>query len=126
VDVRAGYFPGVDLPQCDLFLSFDTLEHSPSPDAFIREVARLLVPNGVAIIQTAIERYAYTPPFGERFDIFDDLEHLFLFTDEAITRLATEAGLDVVTLEERVWLGGEIAVLRKPHIASPSGGDRLV
>ena len=113
LDIRAGFFPGVDLPSCDLFLAFDTLEHSPSPDAFLREAARLLVPGGVAIIQTAIERYGYTPPFGERFDLFDDLEHLFLFTDEAMTRLAAEARLSVVTLDECLWLGGEIAVFRK-------------
>ena len=117
LDIRAGFFPGVDLPHCDLFLSFDTLEHNPSPDEFVREAARLLVPGGVAIIQTAIERYEYNPPFGERFDLFDDLEHLFLFTDQAMERLAADARLEVVSLDERIWLGGEVAVFRKPTSA---------
>jgi SAM-dependent methyltransferase len=115
LDIRAGYFPGVDLPQCDLFLSFDTVEHSPEPDAFMREAARLLLPGGVAIIQTAIERYGLSPPFGARFDLFDDLEHLFLFTDQAMKSLADCAGLEVVSLEECLWLGGEIAIFRKPN-----------
>jgi SAM-dependent methyltransferase len=114
LDIREGFFPGVDLPPCNLFLSFDTLEHNPNPDEFIREAARLLVPGGVAIVQTAIERYGYDPPFGKRFDLFDDLEHLFLFTDQAIEQLAANASLEVVTLDERIWLGGEIAILRKP------------
>jgi hypothetical protein len=71
------------------------------------------LPNGVAIIQTAIDRYDYQPPFGTRFDMFDDLEHLFLFTDQAMTALAKEAGLEVVSLDEGLWLGGEACILRK-------------
>jgi SAM-dependent methyltransferase len=118
LDARGGFFPGIDLPRCDLFLSFDTLEHSPCPDEFVREAARLLVPGGVAIIQTAVERYNYDRPFGERFiDMFDDLEHLFLFTDEAMRRLAADARLEVVNLDERIWLGGEVVVFRKPTSA---------
>ena len=66
-------------------------------------------------IQTTIERYGYSPPFGQRFaDIFDDLENLFLFTDNAIKNLALETGLEVISLDERIWLTGEIAVLKKP------------
>ena len=115
LDVRAGFFPGVDLPPCHLFLSFDVLEHSPSPKDFIQEVHRILLPDGIAIIQTAIDRYDYSPPFGQRFaDMFDDLEHLFLFTDNAIKNLALETGLEVISLDERIWLAGEVAVLKKP------------
>src|SRR5437899_3043262 len=111
LDVRAGFFPGVDLPPCHLFLSFDVLEHSPSPKDFIQEVHRILLPDGIAIIQTAIDRYDYSPPFGQRFaDMFDDLEHLFLFTNNAIKALALETGLEVISLDERIWLTGEIAV----------------
>ena len=115
LDIRSGFFPGeVELPPCDLFLAFDVLEHSPYPDQFLREAARLLHPGGVAIIQTAVDRYDFVPPFGERFDMFDDLEHLFLFTNRGIEVLADRAGLRVVTLDERIWLAGEIAVLTKP------------
>lgn len=114
LDVRSGFFPGVDLPPCHLFLAFDVLEHSPCPKDFMREVSRCLLPNGVAIIQTPIDRYDYEPPFGERSDMFDDLEHLFLFTNNAMEALALEAGLEIVSLEERIWLAGEICVFRKP------------
>jgi SAM-dependent methyltransferase len=115
LDVRSGFYPGgVELPPCDLFLSFDVIEHSPCPDEFLREAARLLRPGGAAVIQTAIERYNFTPPFGERFDMFDDVEHLFLFTDLAMGKLAEAAGLQVVSLQERLWLAGEVAVFRKP------------
>lgn len=115
VQVRAGLFPGVHLGSCDLFLGFDTLEHSEQPEAFMREMARLLRPGGVAILQTPIERYGYEPPFGEAFEsAFKDVEHLFLFTDRAMQLLAARAGLEVVSLEERLWLHHEICVFRKP------------
>lgn len=115
LDVRSGFFPGVDLPPCHLFLAFDVLEHSPDPEDFLREAARCLLPEGLAIIQTAIDRYDYEPPFGKRFDMFDDIEHLFLFTDKAMEALAQKVGLEIVSLKERLWLAGEICVFRKPQ-----------
>lgn len=113
LDIHAGFFPGVHLQSCDLFLAFDVLEHSPCPDDFFHELSQRLKSNGVAIIQTVVDRYDYRPPFGSRFDVFDDIEHLFLFTDTAIRRLATNAGLETVSLDESLWVGGEICVFRK-------------
>jgi SAM-dependent methyltransferase len=113
LDIRAGAFPGIELPPCDLFLSFDVWEHSNDPPAFLEAVSRLLKPGAIAIIQTAVDRYDYVPPFGERQDMFDDLEHLFLFTDRAVTAMAKAADLEVVSLEERLWLAGEVCVFRK-------------
>ena len=80
----------------------------------MREVSRCLLAKGVAIIQTAIDRYHYEPPFGERFDMFDDLEHLFLFTNHAMEELAIRADLEIVSLKEGIWLAGEACVFRKP------------
>jgi SAM-dependent methyltransferase len=115
LDIRSGFFPGLDLPVCDLFLAFDVLEHSPCPERFIAEVQRLLVPGGIAIIQTAIDRYNYCPPFGTRFDLFDDLEHCFLFTDRAMDDLAKQAGLNIINDSESLWIGGEVCVFQKPY-----------
>ena len=115
VDVRCGFFPGIALPEAGMFLAFDVLEHSAAPDAFMREAARLLPPGGVAIIQTPVNRYDFVPPFGERFDLFDDIEHLFLFTDSALRKLAASCGLEVESLEDNLWLGGEVCVFRKPR-----------
>lgn len=114
LDVRAGLFPEVDLPACDLFLAFDVLEHSPDPVGFLQRAARLLAPGGVAIVQAPIDRYAMQPPFGERFrDAFDDVEHLQLFTDRAMAELARRAGLQVVSMSERLWLHHEIVVMKR-------------
>jgi SAM-dependent methyltransferase len=114
VDMRAGVFPGVQLPRCDLFLALDVLEHSPDPEAFMRETARLLRPGGIAIVQSAVDRYDYVPPFRPRFrHAFDDIEHLFIFTDKAIIELARRAQLKIISLSERIWLMGEICVFGK-------------
>jgi SAM-dependent methyltransferase len=114
LDIRSGIFPDIDLPTCDIFLSFDVLEHSSDPEAFMAKAARLLAPGGVAIIQTVIDRYQYEPPFGSVFpDAFDGLEHLFIFTDAAITEMARRCNLTVVSLSESIWLMGEVCVLKK-------------
>lgn len=112
LDIRSGFFPGVDLVQCDLFLAFDVIEHSPYPDKFMRQAAQLLVSEGVAIIQTPIEYRPCEPPFGEMHNqVFDDLEHLFVFTRKSIEALAESSGLSLLAEDE--WhLAHEIVVLR--------------
>lgn len=112
IDVRAGFFPGIRLAEADIFLAFDVLEHVPDPQKFLKSAYDLLSPNGIAIIQAPIDRYDYTPPFGERFDMFNDLEHLFLFTDRAMEVMANNAGFEIVGVD-RLWLSGEIIILHK-------------
>ena len=114
LDIRSGFFPEVEVPICDLFLAFDVIEHSPDPIGFMDGISKVLAPDGIAIIQTPIERYGYKPPFGEKFGhAFDDVEHLFLFSDKAIRMLAAKADLEVVSASERLALHHETCVLRK-------------
>jgi SAM-dependent methyltransferase len=114
LDVRTGLFPGIELPTCDLFLSIDVLEHSLDPEAFIHEAARLLKPGGIAIVQTVIDLYHETPPFAQRFqDAFDDLEHVFIFTDRSIEEIAKRSGFKILSLTERMCYMGEIMILQK-------------
>jgi 2-polyprenyl-3-methyl-5-hydroxy-6-metoxy-1,4-benzoquinol methylase len=112
--IHAGVFPGIPAPDCDLFLSFDVLEHSISPEIFLREAARLLPPYGIAIIQTPIDFQDLVPPFGDMFEkSFDDAQHLFVFTRKSIRMLAKRAGLEFRS--EHQWRPGhEIVVLEKP------------
>jgi len=119
VKVRSGFFPDIDLPNCDLFLAFDVLEHSPNPDRFMQKIAQLLNPGGIAIIQTPIERYGYEPPFGEAFkSAFKEFEHLFLFTNKAMEMLADLSGLEIIEANERLCCHHEICIFRKPHLES--------
>ena len=112
--VHEGFFPYMDLPACDLVLAFDLIEHVPDPKEFICAIHRLLNPNGVAILQTPIQWRDYTHPFKGRPDFFDDLEHLFLFTDKAIRKLAETGHMRVVFLEDSMGGGlGAMCVLEK-------------
>jgi len=118
LDVRAAIFPDPDisLPNCDLFLAFDVLEHVPSPDNFMREAAYLLNPGGVAIVQTPIDRYDVEPPLGKDVPVvFDDIEHLFIFVDKSMQELGARNGLDVVSINEKPWrIGHELCIYKKP------------
>jgi len=127
LDVRSGFFPDVDVPTCDLFLAFDVIEHSPDPIGFMEGISRVLAEDGVAIIQTPIERYGFEPPFGEMFsNAFDDVEHLFLFSDKAIGMLAAKAGLEVESASERLALHHEVCILKKRKQAIPHVKDQIV
>ena len=113
VEMRVGLFPMVELPRCDLFLSFDVIEHSLCPEEFLRGAARLLTPEGVAIIQTPIDRHQSEPPFADVFhSIFDDLEHNFIFSRKSIHKLAETAELEIID-EARGVIDLDIVVLRK-------------
>jgi SAM-dependent methyltransferase len=116
VEIRAGLFPLDGLPEVDLFLAFDVLEHARDPQAFLTAAAELLSPGGIAIVQTPVDRYPdVQPPFGDGFaHTFDDVEHCYLFTDAGIRLLAERSGLDVRSLDERLWTQHEICVLEKP------------
>jgi 2-polyprenyl-3-methyl-5-hydroxy-6-metoxy-1,4-benzoquinol methylase len=89
-------------------------EHVPDPLKFWNEVAGLLKPGAVAILQTPVECHDYDHPFKERPDFFDEVEHLFLFTDNAIRKLTAAAQLQLVALEDARASLGQICVLRKP------------
>ena len=107
--------PEISLPKANLFLSFDVLEHSMEPLSFINAISEHLEPGGVAILQTAIDRYAVTPPFGEQFEkIFDDVEHTYIYTDKAIRRLIGNTDLRIISLDHRTSLAGELIVIGKP------------
>jgi len=124
VDVRTGAFPddALNLPPCDLFLAFDVLEHVHDPDRFMKEAARLLRPGGHLIVQCPVDRYGRQPPLGElagRPMFFDDMEHLFVFTDKSLRMLAGAAHLAVASMEEPPWtVGHEVTVFRKAADAS--------
>lgn len=111
--ILAGVFPGVEAPECDLFLSFDVIEHSISPEAFLKEAARLLAPQGIAIIQSQIEFQQLDPPFGEMFaKVFDDAQHTFAFSRRGFALLAQRAGFTL--LSEHPWrLGQELVILKR-------------
>jgi SAM-dependent methyltransferase len=113
LQILTGLFPGGEVPPCDIFLSFDVIEHSVSPEDFLREAAKVLSPEGIVILQTPIDLKQCDPPLGTMFEkSFDDTQHLFVFTRESISLLAERCGLKVAEVDP--WrVGHEIVVLKK-------------
>jgi SAM-dependent methyltransferase len=54
LDARAGSAEAIPLPDrsIDVVVSFETIEHVENPSLFVRECARVLVPDGVLIVST--------------------------------------------------------------------------
>jgi len=126
VEIRAGFFPDVSVPQCNLFMAFDVAEHAPDPVAFLEGISRVLLPDGVAILQTPIEGRNYEYPFKGRLDFFDDVEHYFLFTEDSMRKLVARAGLEIIALEDSLSSLGQVCVLRRPRLAGSPQGSALV
>jgi ubiquinone/menaquinone biosynthesis C-methylase UbiE len=61
LDARPGDAQAIPLPDrsVDVVVSFETIEHVERPDAFLRECARVLVPEGTLIVSTP-NRPVYT------------------------------------------------------------------
>jgi 2-polyprenyl-3-methyl-5-hydroxy-6-metoxy-1,4-benzoquinol methylase len=114
IEVRHGLFPRIDLPTCDLFLAFDVAEHTAEPVAFWKGIADRMRPEGLAIIQTPIEFCDYSRPFKSRPEFFDGQEHLYLYADSTVRKLAEIAGLRIEALGDA--MGGYLSqycILRK-------------
>jgi hypothetical protein len=89
--------------------------------AFMKRAGQLLNLGGIAIIQTPVEKNDDHPPFGEMFDkVFDDLEHLYVFSKKSLGRLTEIANLQLI-IEERWDLASEVVVLRKESLAHEQG-----
>jgi SAM-dependent methyltransferase len=81
----------------DTVLLSDVLEHIPDPQYPMKEVARILKPNGSVLINTPFFYWLHQTPYDYN-----------RYTEFMLQRLAGNAGLSVVKLEA---LGGGYAVL---------------
>jgi GT2 family glycosyltransferase/2-polyprenyl-3-methyl-5-hydroxy-6-metoxy-1,4-benzoquinol methylase/glycosyltransferase involved in cell wall biosynthesis len=89
----------------DVVVSFETLEHLRHQNVFLREVKRVLRPNGLLIVSTP-DRHVYSAP-GQPVNRYHVLE---LSPPEFATRLAEFFG-NARILQQRAMLGSVIAPL---------------
>ncbi|HEY6230634.1 MAG TPA: class I SAM-dependent methyltransferase [Pyrinomonadaceae bacterium] len=80
--------------QFDLVLANHTIEHLPEPRTALKEIFRLLKPGRYAVVRIPIVSYAWRK-YGTNWVQLDPPRHLFLFTAEKFSKLATAAGFEV-------------------------------
>lgn len=111
-----GYFPEVAaiLPDAmfDLVISCDVIEHSFTPEAFLRECYRLLKPGGQLLLMCPILMD------GEAFDVrfLHPVEHVYLHSQNNLAALLQEAGFEGIGFDR--WCLGHETVSARRRIAA--------
>ena len=78
----------------DLVMLHHSFEHLPDPAAELREIKRLLAPDGNCLIRIPVAAFAWEK-YGTNWVQMDPPRHLYLFTEKAMRKLADEAGLEI-------------------------------
>jgi 2-polyprenyl-3-methyl-5-hydroxy-6-metoxy-1,4-benzoquinol methylase len=86
----------------DLITAFHVLEHLPDPRSTLREMAACLKSSGRLVVEVPSAEDAlltlYDNAAFQRFTYWS--QHLFLFNAETLRRLAAQAGLRVVSVQQ--------------------------
>jgi 2-polyprenyl-3-methyl-5-hydroxy-6-metoxy-1,4-benzoquinol methylase len=103
-EIRARIFEGSleSLPDTGLFdvvSAFDLLEHVPDPPAFLRGCARRLKPGGILIISTPDTGHFLRYVMRSRWPMLQPMQHLHLFSREALERALRSEGFDDVRVD---------------------------
>lgn len=123
VPVIQGPLESLDLPDAslDAIALMDVLEHLPDPKATMGHCLRLLKPDGLLLIQTPEFKQEMTYPSlvetQSRFlENLKPVEHLYLFSQESVTRFFHELGADHVCFEPAIFSHYDmfLAVSRSP------------
>jgi 2-polyprenyl-3-methyl-5-hydroxy-6-metoxy-1,4-benzoquinol methylase len=113
LDVRAGVFPEVAAPDCDLFVANDVLEHVPDPLRFLQAARAALRPGGVIFLQLPLLEKAQ-PDFGDLTDkVFDPQEHVFIYSRGALATLLETVEFEVLENHTAWRRAHEIVIARR-------------
>lgn len=113
LDVRAGVFPDVATPACDLFVANDVLEHVPDPLRFLAAARASLRPGGVLFLQLPLLEEAQ-PDFGSMTEkVFDPQEHVFIYSRNALATLLETAEFEVLENNAAWRRAHEIVIARR-------------
>ena len=100
---------------------FQVLEHVPDPVASLRTAAGLLAPGGVVICETWDARSLTARLAGSRWQQLSPPSVLWLFTRQGMSRMASQAGLELVSWKASPKLVGLSTVLGQSVAATNHG-----
>lgn len=87
----------------------DVLEHVPDPHALLKEIHRILVPGGhLQVTLPNLDAWTFSL-FHQYWFPLEIPRHLFFFTPDSLTRIATDCGYTVKSL--KVWSHKEVDVI---------------
>ena len=95
-DLITGRIETAELPagSFDVITMFDVIEHFEDPRLALQKAARLLSPGGVLIVETGDTQALLARISGHRWYFFDPPQHLVFFSQENLTRLASDVGFE--------------------------------
>jgi 2-polyprenyl-3-methyl-5-hydroxy-6-metoxy-1,4-benzoquinol methylase len=110
IDVQQGFFQDVEIPTdtLDCITMFHVLEHLEQPVQAIEQLAQLLRPGGLMVIEVPNVDYQGWAP-SSRWHI----GHLFNFSRQTLAAVGMKAGLDVLSCAPIDDGGSLFAVLKK-------------
>ncbi|HRE05037.1 MAG TPA: methyltransferase domain-containing protein [Opitutaceae bacterium] len=118
LDIRAGTFPGVAVPACDLFVACDVLEHALDPQGFLLAAWQALRPGGTLFLQLPL-MVPGEPDFGGITPkVFDPWEHAFIFSRDSVATLLAATGFTVLS-NDRSWIRAHEFVVARKNPALP-------
>jgi SAM-dependent methyltransferase len=111
IDARWGSVGVARLDPADLVVTVNVIEHVEDPPSFVRSVAALVTPGGTALVACPDGRRAWLEL------LFAD--HLWSFIPAHLSRLAGEAGLEVVDGTAAPPALGSFQLMRLRHATTP-------
>ncbi len=81
----------------DLVTCFQTLDHLIDPFSVLKKIHEVLKPGGIAYLIMHNEKSLQAKFFGEKSPIYD-VEHIYLFNKETLSRFVKKAGFNIMKL----------------------------
>jgi SAM-dependent methyltransferase len=79
----------------DAVVCHHVIEHVPDPAPFLREIHRILRPNGALVLGTPDFDSGCARRFGDRYRLLHDPTHVSLFTSDSMRRFLRDSGFRV-------------------------------
>ena len=89
LNILEGELEALELPSgsYDVITAFDVIEHHPYPGQLLKEISRLLKPNGVLMLSTHDIGNLFAKLYGKRWRHLYAIGHLTYFTRQTMKRL---------------------------------------